>query len=88
MLWALLLIWLALVVAWLAMLVDATRQPYWAWEEAGRGKVLTVVLICLTGWIGAAYYYFAVRGSVVDAVRRGPSHPPRSDDDDWTPPAR
>ena len=37
---------------------------------------------------GAAYYYFAVRANVVDAARRGPSHPLRSADDGWTPPPR
>lgn len=69
------------------MLVDAGRTPPWAFEQADRSKGSTVTLVFFAGWIGAAYYFFAIRKNIAAEAKRGPSRPLRSDDD-WTPPAR
>jgi hypothetical protein len=82
----LLLVWLAANVAWITMLVDAGRRPPWAFEQADRSKGSTMTLVFFAGWIGAAYYFFAIRNDIASEVKRGPDHPLRSDDDNWSPP--
>ena len=52
----LLLVWVALAALWVASLVDALRRPDSQWKAAGQNKTLFVVLIILTGWLGALLY--------------------------------
>jgi hypothetical protein len=88
-LWILLFIfWLAALAGWIAMLRDAGRRPEWAFEHVGRSKNTTTTLVFFGGWIGAAYYFFAIRPTLDDGAARGPTRPTRSDDDNWAPPAR
>jgi hypothetical protein len=84
----LLLVWLAANIVWTAMLIDSGRRPPWAFEQADRSKGLTVTMVFFAGWIGAAYYFFAIRSNIAAESKRGSSRPLRSDDDNWTPPAR
>lgn len=48
---------LAALVFWIWMLVDcATKEP-----SQGNDKIVWVLVIALTSWIGALIYYFARR---------------------------
>ena len=51
------LLGLATMAFWVWMLIDcATKEP-----SEGNDKVIWILVIVLTGWIGALVYYFARR---------------------------
>lgn len=59
-----LLFWLTLVIGlilctifWIVMLVDAARREYKNQDD----KILWILVIALTGIIGAGVYYFVVK---------------------------
>lgn len=53
------LVGLGLTVFWIWMLIEVvTKEP-----EQGNGKIVWVLIIALTGWIGAAIYFFVRRPS-------------------------
>jgi hypothetical protein len=56
--------WLAINAAWLAMVVDAGRQPVEAYVATHRNKAATVALVFFTGWLGAFYYVWVVRPAI------------------------
>ena len=47
------LVFLAIMVAWVVALVDAVRRPQAQWEMAQQNKLLFVLLIIFLGWFGA-----------------------------------
>lgn len=63
-----LLVWLALVALWVASLVDALRRPDAQWQAAGQNKTLFVLLIILTGWLGALLYAVIPRPALKQAA--------------------
>jgi hypothetical protein len=67
---------LATVGAWIAALTDVAGRPDAAFQAVGRTKGLTVVLIVLTGVVGAAYYFAIIRPSLSSAQRSLPRPAP------------
>jgi hypothetical protein len=57
-------IWLALVVMWVAAIVSVARYSTEAFSAAGRSLAGTVALIVVTGWLGAAYYWLVIRREI------------------------
>lgn len=52
---------LLMTVLWLLALVDALRIPDPVWERAGQTKLLWVLVVVLTGWLGALLYAVMAR---------------------------
>lgn len=57
----------ALVVPWVIALVDALRRPEGQWSRAHQSKPLWVLLIVLTGIIGALLYAVIARPALNQA---------------------
>lgn len=57
------LIVLLLTVVWIAALVDAIRAPGDAYFRAGT-KLMWLLVIVLTGWIGGLIYWVVGRGAL------------------------
>lgn len=51
------IVWLALVIFWIWMLIDAIKNP--ALDDTQR--IIWVLVVILLGWLGAIIYYFAGR---------------------------
>jgi ribosomal protein L40E len=65
-------VWLAAMGAWIVALTDVAGRPVPVFWTVGRTKGVTVALVVLTGWIGAAYYFAVIRPSLVAAERNLP----------------
>jgi hypothetical protein len=59
-----LVIWAALVAMWIAALVSACRFSEAAFTAVGRTRTSTIVLVAITGWVGGAYYWLAIKREV------------------------
>jgi len=58
---AMMAIVLASLALWIWMLVDVIRRPDSAFPDPGENtKVLWIVIVVATSWIGAIVYYFLV----------------------------
>ena len=55
------ILWLAATAAWVAAIVDAARRPKDQWLAVGRPRDLWILLVVLTGWFGALYYFAYLR---------------------------
>lgn len=56
-----LVVWIGLSAAWIAAIVSASSLEDEAFSAVGRSRTGTIVLIVLTGWIGALYYWIAIK---------------------------
>jgi hypothetical protein len=56
-----LVVWIALSAAWIAAIVSASSLNDEAFTAVGRSRTGTIVLVVLTGWIGALYYWIAIK---------------------------
>lgn len=58
--------------------IDASSHPEWAFEAAGTGKTLWIVLplvgifVCFVGIVAALMWFTTFRARVTAAERRGP----------------
>jgi len=69
-------VWLVLFALWVAAIVDASRFVPEAYRKADRSKTATVLLVVLTGWLGAIYYWVAIRREVHPHRDTPPTLPP------------
>jgi hypothetical protein len=53
--------WIGLSAAWIAAIVSASSLSDETFSAVGRSRTGTIVLIVLTGWIGALYYWIAIK---------------------------
>lgn len=58
---AFLVVWVALGVVWISAIVSTTRFSAGTYEAAGRSRPLTIALVVITGWLGAAYYWLVIK---------------------------
>jgi hypothetical protein len=65
------LVFLAIMVAWVVALVDAVRRPQAQWEMAQQNKLLFVLLIIFLGWFGALLYAIIPWPQLKVAAARG-----------------
>ncbi len=65
-----LVIGLASLVLWVWALVDAVRRPTSEWDAAAQNQLLWVVVIVVTGAIGALIYLFVARPQLQRARER------------------
>ncbi|MGN6251122.1 MAG: PLDc N-terminal domain-containing protein [Marmoricola sp.] len=56
-----LLLGLVMTAVWLFALVEALRVTDPVWERAGQSKLVWVVVVVLTGWLGALLYALIAR---------------------------
>jgi hypothetical protein len=54
-------VWLALTALWVMSIVGLARTPVDVFRRARRNKDVTVLLVVLTGWIGALYFFIVLR---------------------------
>ncbi len=60
---------------WIWMIVDCAQAP----ETPGSNeRVVWILVLVFTGWLGALIYYFAARRPRLRAARRYSNHLPRS----------
>lgn len=65
----------ALTIFWLLMLIDAVKREFAIHNQ----KILWILLIVFTGWIGALVYYFLVKkNNQIDSLNSPPPTPPAS----------
>ncbi len=70
------LVWLAGIVFWIFRLIEVCRIPDVQFRAAGTEKVMWVIVIALTGVIGALIWQFSRRRDVLDSAGRIPAPPP------------
>ncbi|MGH9124254.1 MAG: hypothetical protein ACRDZ8_05945 [Acidimicrobiales bacterium] len=75
-----LLIVAVLFAVYVSGLIGTIRYPAYAYEEVGRSKAVTVVMVALTGFIGATYFLLRIRPGLSVGSQVGP--PPRRGDVD------
>lgn len=62
----LLLVGLGGLVLWIWMIIDcATKEP-----AEGNERLIWIIVICLTGWIGGLIYYFVRRPKRIELYGR------------------
>jgi hypothetical protein len=58
-------------VFWIVALVDCIRRSDNVYRMAGTEKVTWVLIVALTGWIGALIYWFSQRARLEQVERAG-----------------
>jgi prolipoprotein diacylglyceryltransferase len=53
------LLWVAVIVGWILMLVDAIQREEGKYPGA-NDKVIWILVLVLAGWIGAILYYILI----------------------------
>lgn len=69
-------LWVAAVVGWIIAIVEVSRIPDGQYRAAGAEKLTWVLVVVLTGIIGALIWYFAKRSDVLAAEGRVLPPPP------------
>lgn len=68
--------WLAVMVLWVLSLIELVKLPDQQFQAAGTEKVTWILVVALTGFIGAIIWWLAKRRDVLDAVASLPVAPP------------
>lgn len=67
-----LLIVAVLFAVYVSALIGAIRHPAYAYQEVGRSKAVTVVMVALTGFIGGGYFLLRIRPGLSVRSQAGP----------------
>jgi hypothetical protein len=69
---AFVIIWFGLTAMWVAAIVSLLRFSDAAFVAAGRTRPPTILLVVITGWVGAAYYWIVIKREV-EPYRNAPA---------------